>query len=386
MMKRKVLLLGATGSIGKQSLDIFKKYVDSFELTSCSGFNNKEALKEILHTFPSIGTVYCSFEVLSYLKNDYPKVQFYSEKDGLESFLNHCDFDLMVNALVGFIGLKPTLYAIEHDKELALANKESIVVGGELINSLLLKHPSAHLYPIDSEHVAITKCFMGRKKEDVESLILTASGGPFRDLTRDELKNVTLQEALKHPSWSMGAKITIDSATMVNKGFEIIEAHYLFNFPEDKIKVLLHDESYIHSLIEMKDGSFVADIGPHDMRIPISFALFNLNYERTPVPRLALDTIGSLHFRKLDEARYPALNLARFALKEKGSLPCVLNAANEAANLAFRENKLPFNKIEEVIENVMNSHRIIDHPTYEDLCYVHKISLEAAQEYIKGAK
>lgn len=383
-MKRKICILGITGSIGKATGEIIKEHQEEFELISCSGFENIKALKEYINLFPSLKYVYCSSIFLDELKKEYPSIYFYSEKDGFDLFLSQTKLDLIVNALVGFVGLKPTLFAISHDIDIALANKESIVVGGELINDLLIKHPSSHLYPIDSEHVAIEKCLLGRKIEDVNSLILTASGGPFRNLSREQLKNVTISDALNHPTWKMGAKITIDSATMVNKGLEIIEAYHLFHVKEKQIRVLLHDESYIHSLIEMKDGSYVCDIGPHDMKIPISYALFNNSYQDVKVNRLSLDDFPSLHFHKVDENRFPSLSLARFALHELGTMPCVFNGANEEANLAFRQGRLPFDKIEEVIEKVMKNHRTRKDISYSMLLLIHQESQKEARKIIGG--
>ena len=386
MKKKRVCLLGATGSIGFSSLDILEDHKETFDFVACSCYKNCLALEKILKRFPHVEAIYISSEFVDSWKAKHPHIRFFTEKDGFENFLKNISVDLIINALVGFVGLEPTVYALENNMDVALANKESLVAGGELINDLLRRNPSLHLYPLDSEHVALAKCLAHKKREDVERLILTASGGAFRNLTREELKKVTLKQALNHPSWKMGPKITIDSATMVNKAFEIIEAYHLFSINEEKIDVLLHDESYVHSLIEMIDGSYVADIGPHDMRIPISFALFEQNYKRTSVEKLRLEDIGTLHFRTLDCERFPAIKMARRALHEKGTLACAMNAANDVANSAFREGKLPFDQIEHVIEQVMDSHRILDHPTLEDLIYVNKICRKQAEDIIKEGK
>ena len=383
-MKRKICLLGITGSIGRSTIDILKEHEDEFELISCSGFSNLKALKECIRLIPSIKYIYFSSTYIEELKKEYPYIYFYSEHDGFDKFLSQANYDLIINALVGFIGLKPTLYAISHNIDIALANKESLVVAGELINDLLKKHPLSHLYPIDSEHVALLKCLKGRDLKDVHSLVLTASGGPFKDLSREQLKGVTLKDALHHPSWVMGDKITIDSATMVNKGLEIIEAYHLFHVKKDQIRVLLHDESYIHSLIEMKDGSYVVDIGPHDMKIPISYALFKNSYQRVNVKPLSLEDVATLHFRKLDEDRFPSLRLARYALDKLGSLPCVFNGANEEVNLAFREGRIEFYRIEEVIEMVMNKHQVKKDLSYDELAFIHHESRLRVKEIIGG--
>lgn len=384
---KKICLLGASGSIGISTCDILQTFQDQFLLEAVSINKRVDVLEDILSRFASIKYVCVCSESIDELVKKYPHITFFNKEDGLIDLIKASKCDMVVNALVGFVGLKPTAYAISHDIDVALANKETLVAGGELINKLLNEHPKAHLYPIDSEHVALAKCLMHKDVKDIKRLVITASGGAFRNLKREELENVTLQDALKHPSWSMGDKITIDSATMVNKGFEIIEAYHLFHIDEDKIDVLLHDESIIHSLIEMNDHSYVADLGPADMRIPISFALFCKNYQKNDrLPTLDLAKIGAIHFRELDLNRYPALVLARRCIKEKGTLGCVMNAANEACNLAFRKGELAFNRIEEIIKRVMDEHRIIDNPTLEDLLYVNQQSYEQAWVYIKEEK
>lgn len=382
-MKR-ICLLGASGSIGISTCDILKTFSNQFTLVGVSINHQVDVLKQIIKEFSSIEYVCVCSENIDDLKKEYPNITFFDKEDGLISLIHFSKCDMVVNALVGFVGLKPTVYAIEHDIDVALANKETLVAGGELINTLLKNHPKSHLYPIDSEHVALAKCLKNKNIEDVYRLVITASGGSFRDLTRAQLKGVTLDDALKHPSWKMGAKITIDSATMVNKGFEIIEAYHLFHVEPDKIDVLLHDESVIHSLIEMNDHSYVADLGPADMRIPISFALFEQNYKcNDNLPHLSLEKLSSLHFRILDEKRYPALKLAKRCIKEGGTLGCVMNAANEACNQEFRNGNLEFERIESIIEMVMNEHRIILNPSLEDLIYVNNECYQKALRYIK---
>lgn len=381
---KKIVLLGATGSVGRSTISLIDDNKQDFELIGVCCQKNIDAMRKIISSHPSIHFCYIeSQEGTEILKKEFPSVVFYNQEEGILKLLEDSSCDLLVNALVGFAGLLPTVKAIELNLDVALANKETLVVGGELINKLLKEHPLSHLYPIDSEHVALSKCLKAKKDTDVLRLILTASGGSFRDLSREELQNVTVEDALKHPSWSMGDKITIDSATMINKGFEIIEAHYLFGIPEERIDVLLHDESVIHSMIECSDHSFVADLGIADMRIPISYAIYGECYHHNDLPSLDLEKMQTLHFRKLDNKRYPGLSLARRALKTKGTLPCVLNAANEACNLAFRTNKLKFNRIEAIIEKVMDSHRIIDNPTLEDLVYVNSWAYQEAWRLIE---
>lgn len=381
---KKICLLGASGSIGISTLDIIKTFPNEFNLISVSINHNISVLKKIIKNFPSIKFVCVAGEDTSQLKKEFPHITFLEKEISLIELIKLSRPNMVINALVGFVGLIPTVYSIENDIDVALANKETLVAGGELINSLLKKHPHSHLYPIDSEHVALAKCLKNKDIKDVKRLIITASGGAFRDLKTDQLHNVKVEDALKHPSWNMGAKITIDSATLVNKAFEIIEAYHLFHFPSEKIDVLLHDESIIHSMIEMNDHSLVADIGPADMRIPISFALFQQEYkENDNLPSIDLARLGAVHFRILDLNRYPALNLARKVIKQGGTLGCCFNAANEACNKAFRENKLPFDQIVPLIEKIMNEHCNISNPTLKDLIMVNEITYKKSEEYIK---
>ena len=381
---KKLCVLGITGSIGVNVADIVKNNREDFEIVGVALYSNIEILFTVLSEHPSIKYVYVGEAKLkNEILNKYPNLTIFTKEDSMIKLIDAFDYDMVVNALVGFAGLEPTVHTLRKGIDCALANKESLVVGGELINSIL-KSSSCKLYPIDSEHVALAKCLKNKKVSDVNRLILTASGGSFRNKTRDELKNVTVDDALKHPSWKMGAKITIDSATMINKGFEIIEAYYLFNFDIDKIDVLLHDESVIHSLIEMNDHSLLADLGPADMRIPISYALYEGNYHNVDdVSYLSLEDLTSLHFRKYDKNRYPGVELAKRAIREGGTMPCVLNAANEALNLAFRQNKISFLSIEEIIEKVMNLHTIINEPTLEDLINVNKWAYDKAISFIE---
>ena len=377
----KILVLGASGSIGEQTLDIISSNTNDFELVGLSVGNNVKVLKKILKKFPSVKYV-CVKNEKDYLslKKKYINISFYYGDGGLISLINNAQPEMVVNALVGFVGLSPTIYSLENNIDVAIANKESIVVGGELINNIL-KTSKAKLYPIDSEHVALAKCLKGNNK-NVAKLILTASGGAFRNLDRDELKNVTKEDALKHPSWSMGEKITIDCATMMNKGFEVIEAHYLFNVEPEKIDILMHDESKVHSLILLDDGSYIADIGPSDMRIPISYALYKNERVNTNI-RLPLEDFGNFHFHKFSPNRYPCVGFALKALKQGGTMLACLNASNEIAVNAFLRKEIKFLDIEKVIETSCKRHRVISNPTLEDLVYADKISREEALRIIK---
>lgn len=372
-----LLLLGASGSIGQQALEIIEQNPKRFVLLGISVGKRIEHLGDILKRFPSITAICVRYAYdAEMLKAIYPHLNIFDGDDGLLALIHHMKPKMLVNALVGFAGLAPTVTALENNIDVALANKESLVVGGELIQSLL-KTKKAKIYPIDSEHVALAKCLAGGGK--VDSLVLTASGGPFRDLSRDQLLDVSKAQALKHPNWSMGAKITIDSATMMNKGFEVIEAHYLFNVPYSKIKVLLHDESKIHSLVYFKDGSYLADIGPSDMRIPIGHALFKGKRHVVPHTSLSLSDFSSFHFRPYEDDRYPLVALAYKVGQKKGTLPAVMNAANEVAVASFLEGEISFLDIEKYVIAAVEDHTNMRHPTLADLMYVD----HATREYVK---
>lgn len=378
---RKIILLGASGSIGRQTIDIIKKHRKTFDLVGFSVGNRVEVIDDILCEFKNVKYVVIKEKTnMERFKNRYPHIKFNYGNDGLTKIIEEVKCDMVVNALVGFVGFLPTIKTLELGIDLALANKESLVVGGKLVNNLIKKHHS-HLYPIDSEHVALAKCLKAGKK--VDRLIITASGGAFRDLNREQLKDVTVEMALKHPSWQMGNKITIDCATMMNKGFEIIEAYYLFNFPLDKIDVLLHDESHIHSLVEFNDGSYIADIGPADMRIPISYALFKMKRVKNDFKRLPIEEFGTFHFRKFNPDRYPCVGYAREALTIGGTMPAVVNAANEEAVYAFLNKEISFLSIERIIKNVMQEHNVIKSPTLSDLLMANDWAREQAKNLIK---
>ncbi len=378
----KILLLGASGSIGEQTLEIISRNPKHFDLVGFSLGKRVYKIDYILEKFPNIKYI-CVQEKSDYEKLilKYPSINFCYGNEGILKLIDLTMPQMVVNALVGFVGFLPTVHALKHNIDVALANKESLVVGGEIINNVL-KTSLAKIYPIDSEHVALAKCLKGNRKE-VKRLILTASGGAFRKLSREQLKNVTIEDALKHPSWSMGQKITIDCATMMNKGFELIEAYYLFNVPMHKIDIVLHDESKVHSLIECKDGSFLADIGPSDMRIPISYALYKGRRMKNVSSSLSLSEFMTFHFHEFDEDRYPCVSFAKKALNQKGTMLTVLNASNEEAVYAFLRGEIPFLMIEEIIEKCMNSHRVIDNPTIEDIIYVDKLIRRQVQKMIK---
>ena len=317
---------------------------------------------------------------LNYYQSKYPNISFYSVDDGLLKLID-TDTDMVINALVGFVGLKPTLYALEKNKIVCLANKEALVVGGELVNDIL-KKGHGKLYPIDSEHSAIKKCLMVNDK-NISKIMLTASGGAFRKLNREQLVNVKAADALKHPTWKMGNKITIDCATMINKAFEVIEAHYLFGCPYNQIGIKLHDESMIHSYIVYKDGSLRLDISKPDMRNPIKLALYEFMTDFKTVTAKSLDQFKDLHFHDFTFARYPIVKLAKYVIEQKGTYGAVFNASNEVAVNAFLKDEIPFLAIEDVVTTLMKKHTNVVHPNYEQIREIDLKTRENANEMIK---
>lgn len=365
--------MGATGSIGTQTLDILREHPSEFKLVAISIGKNLDLARKIIHEFqPELVSVQ-EYQDYNTLKAEFPKIKFTFGEEGLVEAAIYPSIDILVNAVIGSVGLNPTLQAIEAGKTIAIANKETLVTAGHLVMEAAEKNDVA-LLPVDSEHSAIYQCLQGEKEKNIERLILTASGGSFRDRTRKDLEGVTVREALNHPNWSMGAKITIDSATMMNKGLEVIEAHWLYNMPYEKIDVLLHKESIIHSMVEFHDSSIIAQLGTPDMRVPIQYAL---SYpERLPLissQRLDLAKIGQLHFKEMDTNRFRCMHYAYEAGKQGGTMPAVLNAANEVAVAAFLEEKISFLQIEDMIEKALNQHELIKNP---DLSIIQEVDKE----------
>lgn len=374
-MKR-LILLGASGSIGTQTVDIVKEHSDELKIVGVSVGKNKEYLQKLLKEF-DIKYAY-SIDRDLILEAKYPDTKFFFGEEGILEMLKVEDYDMMVNALVGFVGFKPTLEAIKNHKDVALANKETLIGGGQIINAAL-KEYNVNLYPIDSEHVAIWQCMQGHTYQDINRLILTASGGAFRDKKREELFNVKPEDALKHPVWNMGAKITIDSATMMNKGFEIIEAHYLFNIPFEKIDVILHDESSVHSMVEYNDGAIIAQLGPTDMHMMIKYALLYPRHKNdNTVSHLELDKIGTLHFRPMDYNRYPLVKLAKQVGGFAGNFGAVLVGANDEAVSLFLKNRIKFVDIETLIFKTLKAAHFIKNPTVDQIIESNKW----AREYV----
>ncbi len=352
-MKR-ILLLGASGSIGQQTLDVISSNSEHFELVAFSVGEKVDTVATIVRLHPGVKYICIKHrEYIDILQKQNPDIIFFSGDEGLLKIVKKAPYDLVVNALVGFSGFPPTIAALKKKATICLANKESLVVGGEIVNRLL-KKGYGKIYPIDSEHVALAKCLSQARKDRVKKLILTASGGAFRNYRLEQLSDVKAEDALKHPTWQMGAKITIDSATMMNKGFEIIEAHYLFGYGLEDIEVLMHDESHVHSLVKLKDDSFLADISHPDMRLPITYALFEGQTKFECARIKSLKQLDNYHFHDFDAAKYPCVALAKEALKMGGTALAVLNAANEVAVYAFLENRIPFLSIAKIIAKELN--------------------------------
>lgn len=379
-MKR-LILLGATGSIGTQTIDVVVHHRNEFSIIGLSVGYNMEKLQEILQQLPEVRCVCVAEKADAQLVQKlYPNLEVLYGEAGMKQLCERDDYDMLVNAVVGFRGLVPTLTAIHNDKDVALANKESLVAGGPLVKQALAAH-NVYLYPLDSEHSAIFQCLQGNCTIEVEKMIITASGGSFRDRSREDLVDVTVMEALNHPNWQMGGRITIDSATMMNKGFEVIEAHYLFDIPFDKIETIIHRESIIHSMVQFQDYTIMAQLGSADMRLPIQYALTYPNrkkiYNAKP---LDFSSITSLNFQTMDFERYPLLALAYEVGKKGGNAGAVMNGADEAAVQIFLQGDMPFLTIEEDVKKAVEAIEFIAEPTLEDLIE----SDRKAREFVFG--
>ncbi len=362
---KKISLLGATGSIGRQTMEVVRENRDQFEVVAFSSGSNIELTKKYINEFsPALVSVKEKHDCEA-LRAEFPSTKFSYGDDGLVEVAVYPESSIVLNAVIGSVGLYPTLKAIEAKKHIALANKETLVTAGHVVMHAAKKH-GVNILPVDSEHSAIFQALQGEKEKNIERLIITASGGSFRDYTRAELEGVTVEQALNHPNWSMGAKITIDSATMMNKGLEVIEAHWLFDMPYDKISVLLHKESIIHSMVEFHDGSIIAQLGTPDMRVPISYALmYPDRLQNASKERLDLAKIATLHFQEMSFERFPCLRYAFEAGKAGGTMPTVLNAANEVAVDLFLKGKIAFLDIESMVYRALEKHEVIIQPNLE---------------------
>lgn len=365
---KKISLLGSTGSIGTQTLDVIAENKEAFKLVAMACGTNIELARKQIEAFqPKLVSVATAEDAKKLAGEFGPGIEFLYGSDGLVEVARYGEADTTVTAIIGSVGLVPTLAAIEAKKTIAIANKETLVTAGHIVIEAAKKHGVA-LVPVDSEHSAIFQALNGEFHKTIDRLIITASGGSFRDRTRNELNNVTVEQALSHPNWSMGAKITIDSATMMNKGLEVIEAKWLFDLDYDKIDVLIHKESIIHSMVEFVDRSVIAQLGTPDMRVPIQYALTHPDrFARPNGDRLDLAEIGKLHFSEMDMTRYRCMKLSYDAGRAGGTMPTVLNAANEVAVARFLKGELTFLEIEEVIERALNAHTIRTNPTLEEI-------------------
>lgn len=373
-------ILGASGSVGMQGLDVIREHKNQYRLVSFSVGNNIQVAKDIIEEFHpeivSVGTESLKNQLSTMLTQP---IEIVYGDEGLIKVAGYHKNDMLLNSILGSIGLKPTIHAIEQGIDIALANKETLVVAGEIVMKKAKEH-GVNILPVDSEHSAIFQCLNGENHKNIEKLIITASGGSFRHKTRSELENVTLEDALNHPNWSMGKKITIDSATMMNKGLEVIEAKWLFDLPIEKIETLLHQESIVHSMVEFNDTSVIAQLGTPDMRMPIQYAFTYPDRLPRQADRLNLGQIGQLNFKPMDYERFKCLKFAYDAIKIGGTMPVVMNAVNEIAVSMFLNGEISFLDIETLIEREMSAHEVILNPDLDTILAVDKLYKEKKYE------
>ena len=365
-MKQQICILGSTGSIGTQALDVIRQHSDLYEVYCLTAHNRVEQLAAQAHEFKPASVVIANethYERLKELLADAPDIKVYAGASALEQIVEAAPIDMVLTAMVGYAGLAPTIRAIKARKKICLANKETLVVAGELITKLAIEY-HAPILPVDSEHSAIFQCLVGEDMNEIEKILLTCSGGPVRQFTADQLATVTAADALKHPTWDMGAKITIDSASLMNKGFEVMEAKWLFGVPADKIQVLIHPQSIVHSAVQFADGGVKAQLGVPDMRLPIQYAFSFPQRLRLDGDRLDLFR-QPLEFFEPDLNKFKCLALAYAALEKGGNMPCILNAANEVVNAAFRQDRCSFLGMAEIIEQTMQRATFEATPDYE---------------------
>lgn len=382
--KKKVVILGSTGSIGRNALQVLGNFKDRFEVFGLSAHRNSGLIKNQIREFKPKVVVLTQEETYENVKKEVSgkRAKIYFGKDNLKQMISLPEVDIVINAIVGSAGLLPSFYTLQAGKTLALANKESLVMAGELL-SALAKKKKKEILPVDSEHSAIKQCLLAGKKKEVKRLILTASGGPFYLSRRKDFSKVTVSQALSHPTWEMGEKITVDSATLMNKGLELIEAHWLFGIPPSQIKIMIHPQSVVHSMVEFIDGSIVAQMSKPDMRIPIQYALLYPERVETNESFLDLTKIKSLTFLEPDLRRFPSLKLCYFALELSGTAPCVLNAANEVAVGAFLNKKLSFDKIPFLVRKILSWHKVKESPNLEDILEADRWAKEESKKIIQ---
>jgi 1-deoxy-D-xylulose-5-phosphate reductoisomerase len=384
MNRTKIVLLGATGSIGTSACNCIRRFPDKFEISGLSANNSVGKLVSLAEEFKPKAVCISGAAAKGSLDSRFsPGVRVFTGESGLEKLVADTEFDILLNALVGAVGLRATMAALRRNKRVALANKESLVIGGDCI-AALLKDGHGSIVPVDSEHSAVLQCLAGADRAVVESIILTASGGPFRALPLDKFRAIRPADALNHPTWSMGKKITIDAATLVNKGFEVIEAHHLFAMPYDRLRVVIHPQSVVHSMVEFHDGAVMAQMGVPDMELPIQYAL---SYpERLPLAtkRLDLAALGELSFFEPDYERFPCLRLCLDAGREGGTMPAVLNAANEVAVAAFLDGGLRFDRISYVLATAMERHSSVPASSLEAVEEADRATREFAAKTISN--
>jgi 1-deoxy-D-xylulose-5-phosphate reductoisomerase len=379
---RRLSILGSTGSIGKNTLAVVSAHPDKFRVTALAARNNIKLLEEQIRTFrPDVVAVF-DRDAAERMKKQGLAVKILPGMDGLVEAATLADTDMVVSAVVGSDGLLPTYAAISAGKDIALATKEALVMAGKIIMSEAASR-GVRIIPVDSEHSSVFQCLSGRSMDEVEKVVLTASGGPFLGKSRSELATVSPSAALRHPNWSMGKKISIDSATLMNKGLEVIEAYWLFTLPLEKIDVILHPQSIIHSMVKFVDGSVIAHMSMPDMRGPISYALSYPNRFENVLPVLDLAKIGKLTFEEPDLENYPSLNLTYDALKTGGTMPCVLNAANEIAVEAFLEEEIPFTEITGIVGSTMADHTVSDGGSIDEVMSASEWAKQRAREHVK---
>lgn len=384
-MKKQICILGSTGSIGTQALDVIKQHSDRYETYCLTANNRYEMLAEQARQFRPAAVVIANekyYEPLCALLADCPEIKVYAGAKALDEIVEAQPIDMVLTAMVGFAGLSPTIHAIKARKTICLANKETLVVAGELICRLAAEN-HVDILPVDSEHSAIFQSLVGEGNNAIEKILLTASGGPFRNFTLDQMRDVKAADALKHPTWEMGAKITIDSASMMNKGFEVIEAKWLFGVEADRIQVLVHPQSIVHSAVQFSDGAVKAQLGVPDMRLPIQYA-FSFP-ERLPLNGDRLDLFRQpLEFFEPDMQKFRCLHMAYESIRQGGNMPCIVNAANEIVNEAFRKDKCGFLQMGEIIERTMQKATFIAKPTYDDYIATDAEARRIAEELLLG--
>ena len=385
--RKQLAILGSTGSIGTQTLDVVRAYPERYGVYALCANRSIDLLVAQAKEFHPEVVCIADESLYEALRSRLSAIHFegkvWTGADAIAEVVTMGSVDIVVAAMVGYAGLRPTIEAIKAGKTIALANKETLVVAGEIICDLALQH-HAPILPVDSEHSAIFQSLVGEDRSEIEKILLTASGGPFRTFTREQMETVTAADALKHPNWEMGAKITIDSASMMNKGFEVIEAKWLFGVPVEKIEVLVHPQSIVHSAVQFTDGAIKAQLGAPDMRLPIQYALSFPERLSSDFPRADLFALKNLTFEKPDLERFPNLALAYEAMRRGGNIPCVLNAANEVANLAFRENRCAFLQMSDIISETMAKASFIAKPTYEDYVATDLEARKIAEEMVNS--